>query len=231
MIWLKVFWTLRASASSSVRRLDDVGLLLDARDEVRLGGHEVARAARAAPPCTRIRSVPSGHLDHARHRAGHAHPVEVVGPRRLDLGSFEATITSMRSPPSTSLTSLIERSWPIASGVSVSGKATRVLERQHREPLGQRARRSPPPGCRRAWRSRSSRLVPSRPSIGIRRAVVALLRQRDLDPQHAVLVGGARAVGLHLGAELDHAPEGPVRDLDLLVQAALGLLRRGARRR
>ena len=35
-----------------------------------------------------------------------------------------ATITSIRLPASTSLTSWIERSWPIASGVSVSGNGT-----------------------------------------------------------------------------------------------------------
>src|ERR671926_167044 len=40
------------------------------------------------------------------------------------LGSFDATIASIRSPPSTSLTSFTERSCPIASGVSVSGKVT-----------------------------------------------------------------------------------------------------------
>ena len=44
-------------------------------------------------------------------------------------------------------------------------------------------------------------------------------------PQDAVLVGGARLVGDDVGAELDDAPERAVLDLDLLVEAPLGLLR------
>ena len=46
------------------------------------------------------------------------------GPGASFSGSFEATIASIRLPERTSLTSLIERSWPTASGVSVSGKVT-----------------------------------------------------------------------------------------------------------
>ena len=41
--------------------------------------------------------------------------------------SRDATIASIRLPLSTSFTSLIERSWPTASGVSVSGNGTLSL--------------------------------------------------------------------------------------------------------
>ena len=48
-------------------------------------------------------------------------------------------MTSMRLPASTSLTSWIERSWPIASGVSVSGSGHGLAQRQD----GQRGREQP----------------------------------------------------------------------------------------
>ena len=47
-------------------------------------------------------------------------------------------MTSIRLAPSTSLTSLIERSWPTASGVSVSGEGDGLAQRQHRQRVGQR---------------------------------------------------------------------------------------------
>ena len=46
------------------------------------------------------------------------------GPGSSASGSRLATITSRRSAASTSLISVIERGWPTASGVSVSGKVT-----------------------------------------------------------------------------------------------------------
>jgi hypothetical protein len=66
-------------------RLDDVGGLLHARDEVRLGRHEAldvhARAALHEDP-----QRPVGHLHHPHDGAGDAVLVEVVGARLLDLG-------------------------------------------------------------------------------------------------------------------------------------------------
>ena len=46
------------------------------------------------------------------------------GPGSSSSGSFAATMASMRLPASTSFTSWIERCWPIASGVRVSGNGT-----------------------------------------------------------------------------------------------------------
>src|SRR3954454_21100589 len=67
------------------RALDDVGLLLDARDEVRFGGGEVedphALGALHEDPQRAVR-----HLDHARDGAGAADAVEVVAARRVELG-------------------------------------------------------------------------------------------------------------------------------------------------
>ena len=62
--------------------------------------------------------------------------------------------------------------------------------------------------------------------IGTRRVVSRRVAQRQLDPQHAVFVGGLGALGVDLDLELDDAAEGPGGDLDLLVDAALGLLHR-----
>ena len=156
------------------------------------------------------------------------------GPGSSSSGSREATIASMRSPERTSLTSLIERSWPTASGVSVSGKVTMSLQRQHRERRRQRL-----------LLALADRLLDVRRlddldrGAALRRPVAspparsgpggALWRagaERQLDPQHAVLVGGLRLLGDDVGVQLDHAAERAGLDLDLLVDAALGLLHR-----
>ena len=50
-----------------------------------------------------------------------------VGPGSSSSGSRDATIAIVRAPERTSSISLIERGWPTASGVSVSGKATMSL--------------------------------------------------------------------------------------------------------
>ena len=100
--------------------LDLVGQLGDARDQVGLLAtqlvdlHALARLDEDAQAAV-------GHLEHARDDAGDADGVQLVGPGRLEVGSLEPSMTSIRSPVSTSLTSWIERSWPTASGVSVSG--------------------------------------------------------------------------------------------------------------
>src|SRR3954451_10199872 len=92
------------------------------------------------------------------------------------------------------------------------------------------AARPPRPGSGRAWRCRCSSAAAFAQLVRLaldRDAArgLALLHERYLDPQDAVLVGGGSAVGLHVGAELDHPAERPVRDLDLLVEPAARLLR------
>ena len=168
------------------RGLDLVGQLLDLRHEVGLGLDELAELH----PLGAVDQDPQravGHLDHARDRAGHAHVVEVVGPGFSISPSRDATITSIRLPPSTSLTSLIERSWPTASGVSVSGNGHAVLERQHRQRLGQAAATAS--SLRPALGRRDLDHSPAS-SIGTRRAVLVAPGQRHLHHQDPVLVAG-----------------------------------------
>ncbi len=138
-------------------------------------------------------------------------------------------MTSIRSRPSTSLISVIDRSWPMASGVSVSGNGTAsrsgstgsVAGSSRSTPISM-SRASPSVtmsiiGSSRCWSGRLDRH---------RVRLVLGLHERQLDAQDAVVVGGLGLVGGDVGAELDRAPERPVLDLDLLVDAALGLVQR-----
>ena len=75
-------------------------------------------------PWTRIRSVPSGTFIIRAIAPTTPTRFSMSGPGVSCSGSFEATMTSIRLPASTSLTSWTERSWPTASGVSVSGSGT-----------------------------------------------------------------------------------------------------------
>ena len=78
-----------------------------------------------------------------------------------------AAMTSIRSPPSTSLTSLIECSWPTASGVSVSGNGTLSLSGSTGSASGSRVCTS-----RSCGPSPEAGISITRPSpIGTRRAV------------------------------------------------------------
>ena len=85
MMLEKVFWTWRVSASSSGDSLDDVRLLVDARDQVGLGRREVVDP----DPLPAVDQDPKravGHLQHARDDADDADAVDVVRARALDLG-------------------------------------------------------------------------------------------------------------------------------------------------
>jgi hypothetical protein len=68
-----------------------------------------------------MRSEPSGTLSMRATIPATPTSYSCSGPGVSSSGSRLATITSIRSPTSTSLTSWTERSWPMASGVSVSG--------------------------------------------------------------------------------------------------------------
>ena len=136
-------------------------------------------------PWTRIRSVPSGTLS---MRAIDADDADACRGRRARAprarGRFEATMTSMRSPASTSLTSWIERSWPIASGVSVSGSGT----------ASRSGRTGSAPGTAR-WRADLDRRGPRRrrrPRSRVARSTSS--PSRDLD-RHAARARLGRASG------------------------------------
>ncbi len=66
------------------RRLDLVRRLLDAGDHVGLGAHELLEL-HALSSVHEDPKRPVGHLEHPRHHAGHAHAIDVVRARLLDL--------------------------------------------------------------------------------------------------------------------------------------------------
>src|SRR5215211_3067439 len=135
-------------------------------------------------------------------------------------------MTIIRLPPSTSSTSLIERSWPTASGIIVSGKATLSRSGSTGSASGSRcssaASAAGSPFTAGTWI-----VMAARPGSWVRdrhaAAGLVRLRQRDLDLEDPVDVGRARLVRDDIRAELDDAPEGAVLDLDLLVEAPAGL--------
>ena len=137
----------------------------------------------------------------------------------------------MRLPRRTSSTSATERSWPTASGISVSGSG--IVSRSGRTGSVPGTARGAPTSTScsspRVGDLDRSGHQPSRTSwsrsTSIGTECVAALgpHERQLDAQHPVAVGGARRIGDDVGAELDHAPEGPEVDLELLVDAALGV--------
>src|SRR4051812_6395200 len=145
-------------------------------------------------------------------------------------------MTSIRLAPRTSLTSLTERSCPTASGVIVSGKVTvsrrgRTGRASGRGALARIASsassgasttsRTGLPSISAASPESDPALVPPYRHLPGRLGRVA---QRQLDPEHAVLVGGLGAIGVDVHLELDDAAEGAGWDLDLLVDTALRLL-------
>src|SRR3954447_10146241 len=195
------------------------------------------------PPWTRMRIVPSGTLI-MRAIA----PTTPTSNRSSGLGTSlsglrEATMTSMRLPRRTSSTSATERSWPTASGISVSGSG--IVSRSGRTG-GVRGRVRGAP-------TSTSCSSPAASAISMGAAISGLLatfrggpltlqdvlvavdldrhraraalgtHERKLDAQHAVAVGGPCGVGDDVGPELDHAPEGAEVDLELLIDAALGV--------
>ena len=112
---------------------DRVGQLGDLGDEVRRLLREARRSARAGRPGRGSAASRRGPSACARSSRRRRRCRGRRGPGCSSSGFFEATMTSMRSPASTSLTSWTERSWPIASGVSVSGSGTRLAQRQDRQ--------------------------------------------------------------------------------------------------
>src|SRR3954451_17544275 len=92
------------------------------------------------------------------------------------------------------------------------------------------AARPPRPGSGRAWRCRCSSAAAFAQLVRLaldRDAArgLALLHERYLDPQDAVLVGGGSAVGLHVGGEPAHPAQRPVCVPDRLLGPSPRLLR------
>ena len=119
----KRFWTLRVSASTSRDSTSDV------REPGELGGEIGSSSTRplevqSLGPLDEDPQRPVGHADQLVDDRSRADRVEIVEAGRLDVLVLDATSASRRSPATTSSISLIERSWPIASGVIDSGKTT-----------------------------------------------------------------------------------------------------------
>src|SRR5512133_3183173 len=134
----------------------------------------------------------------------------------------------MRSPRRTSLTSRTDRSCPTASGVSVSGSGT--VSRSGSTGSVPGTERWAPMCTARSSLSEPAISITSRPfdrvavHVDRHRARAALgLHERQLDAQHPVAIGGARGVGDDVRAQLDHAAERAEVDLELLVDALLGV--------
>ena len=113
----------RSSASSS--RLSSASSGTGAKRATRYGSSVTGSSSwMRRRPWTRIRSVPSGTRIILCTTA--AVPIEYRSSQPGVSTSASRTVTSAssRSPPTTSSTSAIERSCPIASGVIDSGKTT-----------------------------------------------------------------------------------------------------------
>jgi hypothetical protein len=128
--------------------LHEVGQLGDPRDEVRRLAH-VLLQAHALGALHEDPQGAVGHLEHAGDGAHDADVVQGVGARGLELGSREATMTSMRSPARMSLMSCTLRSWPTASGVNASGSGTVSRSGQDRQLRGHAALAADLDGARR----------------------------------------------------------------------------------
>src|SRR3954452_2914799 len=156
------------------------------------------------------------------------------GPGLSSSGSFEATIASIRLPERTSLTSLMERSWPTASGVRVSGKVTVSRSGRIGRASGSGSMLatassmsgiSTTSSCGVSTSAIASSLSPEGGSLlgALNRRLASGLRQprRQLDPEDAVLICGLGVLGVDVHRELDDAPERSGGKLDLLVGASL----------
>ena len=224
--------------------LDDVRERLDARHQVGLLGDVVAEP-HPLGPLDEDADRPVRDLEHPGDDPGDADVVELVGPGLVELGvargdqhQHPLAREDVVDEPHRALLADRQRGQRVRIG-------DHVLERQHRQrgraPAGPAARGSPPRG-RASRRPRSlgppslalsPGSAPSGRSSGYspaarsgRGGVGPARAKRQLDPQDAVLVGGLRLLGDHVGVQLDDAPERPRLDLDLLVDAALGLLHR-----
>src|SRR5712691_11192236 len=150
-------------------------------------------------PWTRIRSVPSGTRIILWITA--AVPISYRSSHPGCSASLLRTVTSAssRSPETTSSISLIDRSWPIASGVIDSGKTTVSFSGS----TGSAGGSSTSSGL--ACSSSRGSATPLSPlDLHLDRAG-ALLRDREHDRQETVLVLGDRAARIDVLVECDLA--------------------------
>ena len=189
--------------------LDLVGELGDARDEVGLLADPTPRSARAGRPGRGSAALPSGTLSMRATTPATPTRVQLVGPGRLQVRVLGAEhhqhpVADEHVVDELDRALLADRQRRQRVRVG-----DRVAQREDREAL-----RAAPPG------SSSSSTLTAR-SRGSGRCAAARAAERQLDGQDAVLVGGVGGVGVDVGAERDDAPERPVLDLELLVDAVV----------
>src|SRR5438105_2363710 len=129
--------------------------------------------------------------------------------------SRTVTSASIRSPVTTSSTSLTERSCPIASGETDCGKTTVSFSGRTGRIAG--ISTSPCSSCSSNVSSDTAR--PDRDGHALALALGRLLRDRKDDGEEATLVPCRRGCGVDGLGQGNAALEGPVLDLHLLVAA------------
>src|ERR1041385_4536851 len=210
---LNSFWTLRVRASSS--SLSSTMSGTSRNSPTRYGSSWTRRSSSMRPtPGTRIRSVPSGTRIILWTTA--AVPTSCRSSQPGSSTSEPRTVTSarIRSPATTSSTSLIERSCPIASGETDCGKTTVSFSGRTGSVDG--ISTSPCSSCSSRGKSLTcDRSDPDRHALAPRR----LRSDRQDDREQAALVarcGGRGVDGLGKG---DSPLERSVLDLHLLIAA------------
>ncbi len=118
--------------------LDHVGVLLDARDEVRLGGDEVGQP-HALPALHEDPQRAVRDLDHARDGSRHPHAVEVVRAGALDVGVLRGDHHQHPLAGQHVVDQLDRALLPDRERRERVRERDGVLQRQHRQALGERA--------------------------------------------------------------------------------------------
>ena len=227
MISEKVRWTLRVSASSSAPSSITSGSSADPRHQVGLLG-DVGAEADPLRPLDEDAQRAVGDLEHAGDDADDADVVEVLGPGLLVLrvaggDHRQHPVGAEHVVDQLDRALLADRQ----RGQGL-GEGDGVAQRQDRQRVGQRLGGADRVlGVERDSTTSSTGL----PSITCARSgpggcVSAGIAQRQLDPQHPVLVGRLGPLGVDVDLQLDDAAERARGNLDLLVDPPLGLLHR-----
>ena len=136
---VNVCWTLRISAVSSGVCLTTSGAAADLRDQIRLGP-DPAFDPDALATLDQHPQRPVRHADHPRDDAEHAHRVQILGRRRLDVGRAAGdhrdrpvSAQHLVDQLDASLLTDVQRDQHVR-------ERDRVAQRQHADALGQLAR-------------------------------------------------------------------------------------------
>ena len=210
-------------------RLDLVGLLGDPRDQVRLVGDEVVEADALG----RLDEDPQGAVGDFDHPLDHADDADAVEVGRVGSSlSGVARGDHHQHPVATEhvVDELDRARLADRERGDRVGEGDRVAQRQDRQRLRHRhgAAQDVLGVERRLDDLERGRALHQGRSIGTRWVVAPASRSGQFDGEDAVFVVGDGAARVDLDLQLDHAAEGTGGNLDLLVDAALGLLQDAA---